>query len=308
MGPGAATRPDEGAALQRLVDDRQFARFQTLVQDESGIWLSPAKRALLVARLSRRLRELRLPSYRKYYELVIADAAERVHMLDCITTNETHFFREPRHFDFLATKVYPRWRADALTGARPRAIRVWSAACSTGEEPYSLAMSLLRAFPPDSGFTLEILGTDLSTRALEQARSARWSITKADEIPAADLKTFMLRGIGSQAGWMVAGPELRELVRVRRLNLHDADWPGLGTFDLVFCRNVLMYFAPATKERVVGRLLRHVAPAGFLFLGHAESLSGQDYPMRGVLPNVYAHATGGEARPPSCTSHVQSKG
>lgn len=295
MGPDAGTTSDPGDALQRLVDDRQFARFQTLVEDESGIWLSPAKRALLVGRLSRRLRELGIASYRKYYELVVADAAERVHMLDCITTNETHFFREPRHFDFLATEVYPRWREEALAGMRPRAIRVWSAACSTGEEPYSLAMSLLRAFPPPSGFAIEILGTDLSTRSLERAGSARWPIAKADEIPAADLKAFMLRGIGKQAGWMSAGPELRELVRVRRLNLHDADWPGLGTFDLVFCRNALMYFAPATKERVVGRLLRHLAPAGLLFLGHAENLSGVDYPVKSVLPNVYSHVLGGEA-------------
>jgi chemotaxis protein methyltransferase CheR len=287
---------DPGGALCRLVDDRQFARFQALVHREAGIWLSPVKRALLVGRLARRLRELGLGSYRKYYDLVASDPAELVRMLDCLTTNETHFFREPRHFAFLAGEVYPRWHAEALAGSRPRSIRVWSAACSTGEEPYSLAMSLLRAFPPGSGFEIEILATDLSTRALDRARAATWPIAKAREIPAADLRSFMLRGVGSQAGQMRAGPEIRGLVRFARLNLNDSSWPGLGTFDLVFCRNVLIYFAPATKEQVVGRLLRHVGPAGLLFLGHAESLSGMSHSVRSVLPTVYAHGAGEPVR------------
>jgi len=281
---------DPGGALCRLVDDHQFARFQALVHREAGIWLSPVKKALLVGRLARRLRELGLGSYRRYYDLVREDPAELVHMLDCLTTNETHFFREPRHFAFLAEEVYPRWHAEALAGARPRSIRAWSAACSTGEEPYSLAMSLLRTFPPGSGWDIEILGTDLSTRALDRARAAVWPIAKAREIPAADLRAFMLRGVGSQSGRMRAGPEIRGLVRFARLNLNDASWPGLGTFDLVFCRNVLIYFAPATKEKVVGSLLRHVGPAGLLFLGHAESLSGMGHAVRSVLPTVYARA------------------
>ncbi len=297
MGPGAqAQGGDPGGALCRLVDDRQFVRFQALVHREAGIWLSPAKRALLVGRLARRLRELGIASYRKYYDLVAADPAERVRMLDSLTTNETHFFREPRHFAFLAEEVYPRWRAEALAGARPRSVRVWSAACATGEEPYSLAMSLLRAFPPGSGFEIEILATDLSTSALDRARAATWPIAKAREIPAADLRAFMLRGEGSQVGRMRAGPEIRALVRFARLNLNDSSWPGLGTFDLVFCRNVLIYFAPAAKEAVVGRILRHVRPSGLLFLGHAESLLGMDHAVRCLLPNVYAHPDGEAVR------------
>jgi chemotaxis protein methyltransferase CheR len=295
--PGVEAVAGDGGDPVRRLGDREFARFQALIHRESGIWLSPAKRALLVGRLSRRLRELGVASTRKYYDLVAADPAERVRMLDCVTTNETHFFREPRHFDFLAERVYPRWRAEALAGTRPRSIRVWSAACSTGEEPYSLAMSLLRAFPPGSGFEIEILATDLSTRALERARAATWPVEKAAEIPAPDLKAFMLRGTGSQTGRMRAGPELCGLVRFARLNLNDGAWPGLGTFDLVFCRNVLIYFSPATKTQVVGRLLRHLGPAGLLFLGHAESLSGMGHAVRSVLPTVYAHAGGEPSRP-----------
>ncbi len=290
MERGARAAGGEEADPARRLGDREFARFQALVQRESGIWLSPAKRALLVGRLSRRLRELGVGSFREYYDLVAADPAERVRMLDCVTTNETHFFREPRHFAFLAERVYPRWHAEALAGRRPRSVRAWSAACSTGEEPYSLAMSLLRAFPPASGFALEILATDLSTRALERARAATWPIEKAAEIPAADLRAFMLRGTGGQAGRMGAGPEIRNLVRFARLNLVDEAWPPLGTFDLVFCRNVLIYFAPATKTRVVGRLLRHLGPAGLVFLGHAESLSGMGHAVRSVLPTIYGRS------------------
>jgi len=281
MGSGTQQALDDlGGAFCRQVDDHQFARFQALVQHEAGIFLAPVKKALLVGRLGKRLRELGIGSYRKYYDRVREDPAELVRMLDCITTNETHFFREPRHFTFLAEEVYPRWRAEAQAGARPRAIRVWSAACSTGEEPYSLAMSLLRAFPPASGWSIEILATDLSTRVLDRARAAVWPISRASEIAPADLKTFMLRGVGGQAGRMRAGAEIRGLVRFARLNLNDESWPGLGAFDLVFCRNVLIYFAPATKELVVGRLLRHVVPGGLLFLGHAESLSGTSHPVR----------------------------
>ncbi len=295
MTSGSEEALDElGGAFCRQVDDHQFARFQALVHREAGIWLAPVKKALLVGRLARRLRELGIASYRKYYDRVNEDPSELVRMLDCLTTNETHFFREPRHFEFLAEEVFPRWHAEAQAGARPRTIRVWSAACSTGEEPYSLAMSLLRAFPPGSGWDVDILATDLSTRVLDRARAAVWPIARASEVPPADLKTFMLRGVGSQAGRMRAGPEIRGLVRFARLNLNDESWPGLGTFDLVFCRNVLIYFPPATKERVVGRLLRHLAPEGLLFLGHAESLSGMSHAVRSVLPTVYARA-GGEA-------------
>ncbi len=284
--PGAA--PADPAP--HLIDDRDFRLFQALVHREAGIWLAPVKKALLVGRLAKRLRALGIGDYRGYLERVEADAAERIRMLDCLCTNETHFFREPRHFEFLAGRVFPRWRAEAEAGRRPRRARVWSAACSTGEEPYSLAISLLLAFPPGSGWDLEVLASDLSTRALERARAAVWPLERSREIPAGHLKAFMLRGVGAQEGLMKVAPEVRSLVRFQRLNLNEPGWPGLGQFDLVFCRNVLIYFDPPTKERVVGQLLDHLAADGFLFLGHAESLSGMGYRVRPVLPTVYVRA------------------
>jgi chemotaxis protein methyltransferase CheR len=285
-GPAGAAR-----TFAAGVSDAVFARFQVLVHREAGIWLSPVKKALLVGRLAKRLRALGLASLRDYYELVRADEVERTHMLDCISTNETHFFREPRHFDLLAGRVYPAWQAEAASGRRPRRIRAWSAACSTGEEPYSLAMSFLQAFPPGLGWSIDILATDLSTRALEQARRATWPIAKSGEIPPACLKRFMLRGTGSEEGRMRAGPEIESLVRFARLNLNDETYPGLGQFDVVFCRNVLIYFDVATKARVLERLTGHLAPAGLLFLGHAESLGGTSELLRTVIPSVYALAS-----------------
>lgn len=283
--------PDAATASAAGVSDAVFLRFQALVRREAGIWLSPAKKALLVGRLAKRLRALGLASLRDYYEIVQADEVERTHMLDCISTNETHFFREPRHFELLAGRVYPAWQAEAEAGRRPRRIRAWSAACSTGEEPYSLAMSLLDAFPPGRGWAIDILATDLSTRALEQARRATWPIAKAGEIPLALLKRFMLRGIGGEEGRMKAGPEIECLVRFARLNLNDETYPGMGQFDLVFCRNVLIYFDAATKARVLERLTGHLAPAGLLFLGQAESMGGASQLLRNVIPSVYALAS-----------------
>jgi chemotaxis protein methyltransferase CheR len=284
-GPAAPAVP---AAI--AVSDRDFQRFQTLIHEQAGIWLAPIKKALLVGRLAKRLRELGLRSYGDYYERVLQDEAERIRMLDCICTNETHFFREPRHFDFLAERVFPAWRAEADAGRRPRRVRVWSAACSTGEEPYTIAMVLLTAFP--SGWELEVLASDLSTKVLDRAAAATWPLEKSKEIPPAHLKAFMLKGYGAQEGLMKAGPEIRAIVRFARVNLVGDGWPATPPFDLVFCRNVLIYFDRRGKIAVVERLLGRLAPDGYLFLGHAESLGGFTTRARPVLPTVYQPSRG----------------
>jgi chemotaxis protein methyltransferase CheR len=276
-------------ALPRL-RGREFSLLRDLIHKEAGIYLSEAKRALVVGRLSRRLRELRLRSFDAYYRVVEADDEERVRMLDCICTNETHFFREPRQFEFLEERVFPEWIARGASGSIPRRIRAWSAACSTGEEPYSLAMTLLAHFPPGSGWEIDILATDLSTRALERAKAGLWRVEKAAEIPLGHLKAFMLRGTGAQEGVMKAGPGIRSVLRFARVNLNEARYPVGGPFDLVFCRNVLIYFDSASKARVVSRLLGQLAPEGHLFLGHAESLAGLTDRARSVGPTVYVHA------------------
>ncbi len=273
---------------RRTVNQEEFKLFQSLIHREAGIHLSDAKKALLVGRLSSRLRELRLGSLKEYYiHLTEVDPLEKIRMLDRITTNETRFFREPQQFEFLEERLIPRLKAEAQAGQRPRRVRIWSAASSTGEEAYSLAMVLLSHLTPESSWTIEILGSDLSTRVLDKARAAVWLLERAGDIPERYLKRYMLRGTGIQEGTMKAGPEVRELVRFDRINLMDEDYPVTGKFDLIFCRNVLIYFDVPTKERVVDNLLRHLEPDGHLFLGHAESMLSMSHRLKRVGPTIY---------------------
>jgi chemotaxis protein methyltransferase CheR len=184
--------------------------FQTFIHRETGIYLSPAKKTLLVARLARRLRELGLTSFEAYYRRVVGrkNGDERVHLIDCICTNETHFFREPRQFEYIRQQLIPEWVSQAAAGRRNRDIRVWSAACSTGEEPYSIAMLLLKGLPAADGWRIELLASDLSTRVVEQARKGIWNLEKAQEIPAEYLTAFMMKGTRRNEGTMKATRQL----------------------------------------------------------------------------------------------------
>lgn len=272
--------------------EREFAAFQALIYKEAGIFLSKVKQALLVGRLSRRVRELGLDSFSAYYDRVVDPRypEERIELINCICTHETHFFREPRQFEYLENVALPKWRAQAEVGARPRRVRAWSAGCSSGEEPFSIAMSLLAACPASAGWTVEVVATDVSTRVLERARTAIWPLERARHIPEAYLKRFMLRGQDEQQHKMKAGPEIRSVVRFEHLNLNDTTYELAGTFDLIFCRNVLIYFDGDSKERVIRQLLNRLAPDGLLFLGHAETLSGvaAERPPRAVMPTIYS--------------------
>lgn len=277
--------------------DREFQLFQALVLRKSGIYLGEHKRALVVGRLSRRMRELGVTSLSAYYELVMKTGdAELTQLLDAICTNETRFFREPEHFSFLESRALRELEELAAAGKIPKRLRVWSAACSSGEEPYSLAMTLRARFPRSSGWQLEIIASDLSTKILARAREAIWPIQKAADIPYEHLKRFMLRGTSSQTGRMKAGAEIRELVEFRRINLNDEAYPVEGRFDLIFCRNVLIYFERAGKANVARRLLGKLHAHGYLFLGHAETLAGISDEVRSVGPSVYQlELRGGDA-------------
>jgi len=275
--------------LSRSLKKGEFRLFQSLIHREAGIFLAEAKTVLVEGRLARRLRELDL-DFGAYYRLVEADQRERVRMLDCICTNETHFFREPRQFEFLEDHVYPEWQSRAQAGQMSRRVRVWSAGCSTGEEPYSLAMSFLARFPPSSGWEIDILATDLSTRVLEAAKSAVWPMEKAREIPERYLKAFMLKGTGPQEGRARAGRAIRSVVRFQRLNLNSEPFLLAGRFDLILCRNVLIYFDAQSKARVLGRLLDRLDTQGYLLLGHSETVTGLSARTRSVGPTIYAHA------------------
>jgi len=277
-------------ALPKPIPDlaaEEFHLFQALVVRESGIHLGAKNRAMLVSRLWKRLRALELNSFSSYYRRVKADPQEMVLMLDCICTNETHFFREPAAFDCLRNRVFPEWVADADAGKRSRRLRIWSAACSTGEEAYSLAMMMLTYFPPSAGWNVEVLGTDLSTKVLARASAAIWPVEKISGVPVDYQRRFLLKGFGPDKGKIKAADELRQVVWFRRLNLTREPYDVTGPFDLIFCRNVLIYFQWETKIKVVDSLGKYLTPSGYLFLGHAESLHGVADKLQFVAPKVF---------------------
>ncbi len=287
--------PADAERAAPTITDREFRRFRDAIHREAGINLGPGKRALLVGRLAARLRALGGISFTEYFDRTERDPAERVRMLDLVTTNETHFFREPQHFQYLAEQVFPRWAAEAAAGRRPRRVRAWSAACSTGQEVYTLAMLLLDHFPAADGWDVRVLGTDLSTRVLETARAGIWPLHLSAEIPLPYRKRYMLRGTNAREGTMAAGPELRAVVDFRRLNLMDDTYAAVDDHDLVFCRNVLIYFDPETRARVVERLADRLATGGYLMLGHAEALNASTPRLVRAHPAVFQRAP--EGRP-----------
>ena len=294
--PSGQRTPSECAATGiRPLTPKEFQLFQRLILEAAGIFLSEVKKALLVGRLARRLRSCGLDSFTAYYERVLADPEELALMIDCICTNETHFFREPDHWRLLEDRVFPAWRKEAEAGLRQARVRAWSAACSTGEEPYSLAMALLENLP---GWTVEILATDLSNKVLAAAREGTYRLEKSSEIPKRLLHKYMLKGTGSQLGRMKVGDEIAGVVRFSRANLNHHPVPVVGRFDLVFCRNVLIYFTPEGRQRVAREMLSRLEPDGYLFLGHAETLNGLGEQVRTVMPTVYRQGPG-YADPPT---------
>ncbi len=269
------------------VSEAEFRAFQSLIYEAAGIHLNSGKKALLAGRLSRRLRELGLPSLAAYRRYLESHPEERVPLLDRITTNETRFFREPAQFEFLERRLVPEWLAAAEAGQRPRRLRVWSAGGSSGEEAFSLAMVLLAHCPEEKGWEIEIVATDISTKVLKKAGEAVWPAERAAHIPERYLKRFMLRGVRSQEGRVKAGPELRRLVRFERRNLMEGGDGSLGSFDLILCRNVLIYFDAASKARALAGLLERLVPGGHLFVGHSETLGRMSPVLRPVCPNIY---------------------
>lgn len=258
--------------------DHEFGKFQRFIFDEAGITLSDAKKALVSGRLAKRLAHHGLDSYSDYMNLLKGrtDLGEVQIAVDLLTTNETYFFREPKHFDLLRTLA----REATQEG---RGLRVWSAASSTGEEPYSIAMVLADT---QANLPWAVLGTDLSSRVLRHARIGHYQQERASNIPVEYLKKYCLRGTGTDAGTILLRRELRERVQFSQVNLNK-QMPVLGQFDIIFLRNVLIYFSSETKRQVVQRLLGHLASGGHLLIGHSESLNDINSSVRAVAPSIY---------------------
>ncbi|HUX64777.1 protein-glutamate O-methyltransferase CheR [Sulfuricella sp.] len=263
---------------KQIISDREFGDFRNLLYGITGINLSAGKKALVSGRLAKRLRERQLESYGEYFRFLSSgqDPAELQTAIDLLTTNETYFFREAKHFEFLREQILPQF-------ARNRPFRVWSAASSSGEEPYSIAMTLADCLGEESW---EVFGSDISSRVLEKARSGHYLMERAKDLPRQHLVNYCLKGVKSQAGTFLIDQRLKSRMRFQQVNL-NADLPGVGEFDVIFLRNVMIYFDTETKRRVVERLWHTLKPQGYLIIGHSESLNGVFDRMQVVKPSVY---------------------
>jgi chemotaxis protein methyltransferase CheR len=264
------------------MDTGTFNRFRTIVYEKSGIAINANKIALVTARVGKRMRELSIENHKDYLHHVLADESgeEMVRLLDCISTNVTSFFRENDHFVFLADAVR-RWLDEKKTG-----LRFWSAASSTGEEPYSLAMTVLDA-ADDARIDVKILGTDISTKVLDICRKGAYDAKKAESVPPEYRTRFFDRvGSGDKGSYEVK-EAVKRLVSFARLNLSQPPFPMKGPFDAVFCRNVMIYFDNTVRKGLLDECYRMLKPGGYLFVGHAETLTGILSEFKPVAPSIY---------------------
>jgi chemotaxis protein methyltransferase CheR len=260
------------------ISDKEFSQFQRFIFELAGISLSPAKKPLVCGRLGKRLRFHNISSYAEYFDLLKSGRQpDEVQIaVDLLTTNETYMFRESKHFDLLR-----RLATDAR--ASGRSFRVWSAACSSGEEPYSIAMVLADCLPERNW---DILGSDISTRMLARARVGLYPMERARDVSQDYLRRFCLKGTGEHEGCLLICRELRERVSFQQINLNEP-LPQLGSFDVIFLRNVMIYFNTDTKRQIVERASSLLRPGGYFLIGHSESLNGVTDVLISKAPAVY---------------------
>ena len=271
------------------MNEAQFRRLVEFIYKVCGIKLNESKKVMLESRLSKRLKALGMKSYKDYCEYLFSQEGrdeELIHMIDMVTTNKTDFFREPAHFDFLRRMAVPELIKTHGAGTS-RKLAVWSAGCSTGEEPYTLAMVLNDYAEMHRGFEYLILATDISTRVLDAAKTGIYREEQVVPVPQDFRKKYLLRGKERHMGKVRVVPELREMIRFRRLNFIEGDFGMREPLDIVFCRNVIIYFDRPTQEKLINRISSHMVPGGYLFMGHSETLNGMNVPLASVAPTVY---------------------
>jgi len=266
---------------------RDYTRLCDLIYAQAGIRLGTDKKTMLEVRIKRRLKALDLGSYEQYCNYLFARQGlkeELVPLIDVVTTNKTDFFREPKHFNFLVERALPD--LTAFEGA-PRPLLIWSAGCSSGEEPYTLAMVLSEYGLAHPGFRFRILATDISTDVLAKAEKGVYSSDVVSPVPAALKRKYLMASRAPGANCVRVVPELRRLIEFRRLNFMDTDYGMTEKADAIFCRNVIIYFDRPTQEKVLQKLSRQLVPRGFMFVGHAETLHDMDLPLTPVAPALY---------------------
>jgi len=266
--------------------NEEFRKVSSFIYSDYGIKMPPAKKTMLESRLQKRLGTLKINSFREYCDYVFSPEGQRmelIHMIDVVTTNKTDFFREPVHFDYLTNSCLPEM-SQGRNSSRP--LRIWSAGCSSGEEPYTIAM-VAREFAEINPFNFSILGTDLSTEILQKASTAIYNEDRVDAIPMTLKRKYFLKSKNSIKKTVRITPELRSHVSFQRLNFMDDSYNVPYNFDLIFCRNVLIYFDRTTQERVISNLCAKLNKGGIFFLGHSESIQDMNLPLQQIKPTIF---------------------
>ena len=271
-----------GILASRPLSDKEFKRISEMVYSLCRINLHDGKKALVQARLNKRLRQLGIATYPEYLDLVESDETKRelTYMIDTLTTNLTFFFRESDHFDYLRDEILKK-----MDPRKDRKLRIWSAGCSSGEEAYTMAMVVREAIPDVNLMDALILATDISTRVLAVAREGTYSEARFRETPR-DLRNKYFEKDSIHKGFYKARPEIESLIRFRKLNLMEP-WPMKQPLDVIFCRNVMIYFDKQTQNELVQRFFDALRPGGVFMVGHSESLTGIKHRFRYVRPTVY---------------------
>jgi chemotaxis protein methyltransferase CheR len=276
--------PDSAGQYGPTLGDAEFDFIRHVIGENAGIVLGPNKRQLVQGRLARRLRELGLTTYEAYCDHVRESGPEElVGLINALTTNVTAFFRENHHFEALASFMLPEAMQRNATNRR---LRIWSAGCSTGEEPYCLAMVAAETVPTTLRWDLKVLATDIDSDVIAAGEQGVYPVDRVSAISPERLRRFFSKGTGAHAGNALVKEELRSLITFRPLNLMH-NWPMRGPFDIIFCRNVMIYFDQATRERLVQRFTSLLAPGGYLCIGHSESIHGTSVPLRLVGKTIY---------------------
>lgn len=275
---------------QSSISRSDFQSLRDLIYRESGISLDQSKQTFLQSRLQKRLRALRIESFSEYFDYLQMrdpDGRELQQMINRVTTNKTHFFREEHHFEYLRDVVFRSLIESADRGERPKQLRIWSAACSSGEEPYSLAIAVDECFAKLPGWDIRILASDIDTNVLEQASEGIFHCESVEDLDVQRRNRNFLKGTNKQADFVSVHPRLKELITFKQINFSDAQWPVHAKFDAIFCRNVLIYFDEETQDRLVRRFEPYLHPDGFLFIGHSESLGRTKDVYERVGPTVF---------------------
>jgi chemotaxis protein methyltransferase CheR len=267
--------------------DKEFELFKQLIYQQVGITLDAHKKTLLVSRLGKRLRDLHLSSYQAYYDCVNGKGGEEelLNLLDLVSTNKTDFYREPVHFEFLRDQVLPELQS-------AKTLRIWSSASSSGEEPYTIAMTLTDAIADIMRWDIKILASDISTRVLAKASSGIYEEERVTQLSHDLVRRHFLRGKGLQAGKLQVRPQVARLVAFRRINLMDPTFPIRSPLDVIFCRNVMIYFDRPTQAKLMEKFFRYLRPGGYLFIGHSESLQWIDHQFTYLRPTIYQKPVG----------------